>query len=124
MPREAPVMTMSLMVSEGSGLASYLESFSTCRGARASAVGCGVRKDGKERRDEILDAALACFTREGILHTGIDQIRRRAGASASSVYHQFDDLGGIVLALLERTFERLFAQLAARVTKTRTARRA
>lgn len=83
-----------------------------------------MRKDGKERRDEILDAALACFTREGILHTGIDQIRRRAGASASSVYHQFDDLGGIVLALLERTFERLFAQLAARVTKTRTARRA
>lgn len=83
-----------------------------------------MRKDGKERRDAILDAALSCFVERGILGAGIEEIRCRAGASASSVYHLFDDRSGIVVALLERTFERLFAHLAARVTRTRTARRA
>lgn len=83
-----------------------------------------MRSDGKKRRDEILDAALACFVEQGILDAGIDEIRRRAGASASSIYHLFDSRSGIVVALLERTFERLFAHLAARVTRTRTARRA
>ncbi len=81
------------------------------------------RRDGLKRRDALLDAALRCFVDQGVLGTGIEEIRRAAGASPSSVYHLFDDgLPGITLALLTRTFERLFAHLAERVTPTHTAK--
>lgn len=80
------------------------------------------RLDGERRRDEILDAALHCFAQRGVLGVGIEEIRKRAGASPSSVYNLFTDLDGIVLALLIRIFDELFAALAARVTRTRTAR--
>jgi AcrR family transcriptional regulator len=77
-----------------------------------------------KRRDALLDAALRCFVKRGGLGTGIEEIRRAAGASPSSVYHLFDGLPDITLALLTRTFERLFAHLAARVTPTATAEEA
>ncbi|RKH06595.1 TetR/AcrR family transcriptional regulator [Corallococcus sp. CA053C] len=76
------------------------------------------RRDGIQRRDELLDAALRCFAERGVLGTGIEEIRKAAGASPSSVYHLFDGLSGLTLALLTRTFERLFTHLAARVTVT------
>lgn len=79
------------------------------------------RRDGERRRDEILDAALRCFERDGVLGAGIEAIRREAGASPSSVYHLFADLEDIMLALLTRVFERLFQHLATRVQRTRTA---
>lgn len=74
-----------------------------------------------KRRDALLDAALRCFTEQGVLGTGIEEIRRAAGASPSSVYHLFGGLQDLTLALLTRTFERLFTHLAARVTVTATA---
>ncbi|HEU4538227.1 MAG TPA: TetR/AcrR family transcriptional regulator [Polyangiaceae bacterium] len=73
------------------------------------------RRDGVRRREALLDAALRCFGARGLLGTGIEEIRREAGASPSSVYHLFDGLPGLTLALLTRTFERLCAHLAARV---------
>ena len=79
---------------------------------------------GRQRREALLDAALACFAERGVLHTGIEDVRRAAGASPSSVYHQFDGLPDVVAALLERNFERLFTHLTARVVRTRTAERA
>jgi AcrR family transcriptional regulator len=82
------------------------------------------RRDGMKRRDALLDAALRCFVKRGVLGTGIEEIRRAAGASPSSVYHLFDGLPDLTLALLTRTFERLFAHLAARVTPTTTAEEA
>jgi AcrR family transcriptional regulator len=83
-----------------------------------------VRSDGARRREAILDAALACFAKRGVAATGIEDIRLKAKASPSSVYHHFGGLDGVVLALLERTFARLFSTLAERVTCTRTARAA
>ncbi|MCC6620019.1 MAG: TetR/AcrR family transcriptional regulator [Deltaproteobacteria bacterium] len=71
-----------------------------------------VRRDGQERRDALLDAALRCFSRSGVLGTGIEAIRKEAGASPSSVYHQFSDVRALTLALLVRTCERLFAAIA------------
>jgi AcrR family transcriptional regulator len=82
------------------------------------------RKDGLKRRDALLDAALRCFAERGVLGTGIEEIRRAADASPSSVYHLFDGLPGLTLALLIRTFDRLFAHLAVRVTATTTAKTA
>ncbi len=79
------------------------------------------RRDGEQRREALLDAALQCFVRQGVLQTGIEDIRKAAGASPSSVYHLFDGLPGITLALLVRTFERLFGQLSARVLAAETA---
>ncbi len=43
----------------------------------------------KSRKQEILDAALACFTEHGIEATTIDMIRERANASVGSMYHHF-----------------------------------
>ncbi len=81
----------------------------------------GARKDGRKRRDALLDAALRCFAERGVLATGIEDIRKAAGASPSSVYHLFDGLPGLTLALLTRTFERLFTHLAMRVCPTTSA---
>ena len=81
-----------------------------------------MRRDGRARRDALLDAALECFARDGILATRLEQIRKTAGASPSSVYHQFDGLPDLTLALLVRTFERLLGALAVKVTRTRSAR--
>ncbi len=79
------------------------------------------RSDGLKRRDQLLDAALACFSERGILATGIEEVRKRAGASPSSVYHLFDGMPALIVALLVRTFERLFTHLAARVLRTSNA---
>lgn len=82
------------------------------------------RSDGRARREALLDAALRCFTRSGVLTTRLEDIRREAGASPSSVYHLFGGLPDLTLALLVRTFERLLPALAQEVVRTRTARRA
>lgn len=79
------------------------------------------RRDGQDRRDALLDAALRCFAASGVYGTGIETIRKEAGASPSSVYHQFKDVRALTLALLVRTFERLFAALAAAVAPTKSA---
>jgi AcrR family transcriptional regulator len=79
------------------------------------------RVDGRRRRQALLDAALRCFTERGVLATGIEEIRRQAGASPSSVYHHFDGLTGLTAALLVRTFERATEHMATRVLATRTA---
>lgn len=72
------------------------------------------RRDGIRRRDELLDAALGCFARNGLLNTRIEDVRRAAGASPSSVYNLFDGLPSLTVTLLARTFERLFAHLTRR----------
>src|SRR5687768_1510694 len=81
-----------------------------------------VRTDGATRREAILDAALEVFAKRGVLATGIEDIRKKAKASPSSIYHHFGGLEAITLALLERTFARLFGHLALRVTTTKTAK--
>jgi AcrR family transcriptional regulator len=73
------------------------------------------RRDGLRRRDELLDAALACFAGRGLLGTRIEDVRRAAGASPSSVYNLFDGLPSLTVALLARTFERLFTHVTSRV---------
>src|SRR5580704_1987901 len=76
--------------------------------------GSARRRDGIRRRDELLDAALTCFSERGLLGARIEDIRRVAGASPSSVYNLFDGLPSLTVALLARTFERLFAHVTSR----------
>jgi AcrR family transcriptional regulator len=80
------------------------------------------RIDGRRRRNSLLDAALVCFNEHGIMGTGIEQIRRRAGASPSSVYHHFAGLDDLSAALLLRTFERAMGHVTARVQNTDNAK--
>ncbi|MEW2163363.1 TetR/AcrR family transcriptional regulator [Streptomyces sp. NPDC007084] len=79
------------------------------------------RADGRRRRESLLDAALDSFAEHGLLGVGIEQIRRRAGASPSSVYHHFRDIGDLTAALLLRTFERVTDHMYQRVTAASTA---
>jgi AcrR family transcriptional regulator len=51
------------------------------------------------RREAILAAALAEFTRQGVAGASIEDIRRRSGASVGSIYHHFGDKEGIAGAL-------------------------
>ncbi len=53
----------------------------------------------KTRKQEILEAALACFTENGIEATTIDMIRERSGASVGSMYHHFGSKEAIAAAL-------------------------
>lgn len=79
------------------------------------------RRDGVSRRASILDAALVVFARKGVFAAGIEDVRKEAAASPSSLYHQFESIEDIVLALLERVFTDLFAHLERHVAETRTA---
>jgi AcrR family transcriptional regulator len=78
------------------------------------------RADGLKRREELLDAALRCFTEHGVLATGIEEIRKEARASPSSVYHHFDGLRGITVSLLLRTFQRATSHIASRLLPATT----
>ncbi len=53
----------------------------------------------RDRRGEILGAALSCFTARGIDATTIADIRERAGATTGSIYHFFAGKDAIVGAL-------------------------
>ncbi|TFW09421.1 TetR/AcrR family transcriptional regulator [Oxalobacteraceae bacterium OM1] len=53
----------------------------------------------KSRKQEILDAALACFTEFGIDGTTVEMIRERSGASVGSMYHHFGNKESIAAAL-------------------------
>lgn len=51
------------------------------------------------RKDEILRAALACVTEQGVDGTTIEMIRDRSGASIGSLYHHFGNKERIIAAL-------------------------
>ena len=53
-----------------------------------------------DRRQQILDAALASFLERGYLATSISDIRRLSGASTGSIYHFFSGKGALAEALL------------------------
>lgn len=53
----------------------------------------------RSRKDEILQAALACVTEVGVDATTIEMIRDRSGASIGSLYHHFGNKERIIGAL-------------------------
>jgi AcrR family transcriptional regulator len=56
-------------------------------------------KRTEQRKDDILSAALACFTEHGYPNTTMQDIRERSGASNGSIYHHFLSKEGIAAAL-------------------------
>lgn len=51
------------------------------------------------RRDDLLEAALRCFSEHGYAATTIEMIRERAGASVGSLYHHFGGKEQLAAAL-------------------------
>ena len=54
------------------------------------------------RRNEILDAAFACFRRRGFHQTTMQDIYREAGLSAGAVYHYFHSKEEMISAAIDR----------------------
>ncbi len=55
------------------------------------------------RKREIIDAAMACFARQGFHGTSLSDIRDRAGVSNGALYHYFKSKEEIIAALRERS---------------------
>ncbi|MEQ8659620.1 MAG: TetR/AcrR family transcriptional regulator [Gammaproteobacteria bacterium] len=56
----------------------------------------------RQRREQILDAASACFARDGFHGASIAQISKQAGMSPGHIYHFFDNKEAIVAGIVER----------------------
>ncbi|HQQ69052.1 MAG TPA: TetR/AcrR family transcriptional regulator [Alicycliphilus sp.] len=64
------------------------------------------RPDAATRRTQLLDAADAVFRTHGV-HAPLELVVERAGVGRATLYRQFPDRHAILLALLERSLERL-----------------
>lgn len=70
----------------------------------------------RARRDNILDAALACFARSGFHLTTMQDICKEAGVSSGALYIYFDSKEALIEGLCERDraeFAERFSKLAA-----------
>jgi AcrR family transcriptional regulator len=66
---------------------------------------------GAERREQLLDATKAIVVADGFHAVSIEAVARAAGITRPIVYGHFDDLGGLLEALVERESRRALAQL-------------
>lgn len=74
------------------------------------------------RRQDILDATLACYSELGWAATTIADIREASGASTGSIYHHYQSKEGIGAALYAELLRRYREELVERLERTRTAR--
>ena len=65
----------------------------------SAAVG---QEKGEARRQQVLDAASACFRRNGFHGTSIAKISKAAGMSPGHIYHYFENKEAIVEAIAKR----------------------
>jgi AcrR family transcriptional regulator len=75
-----------------------------------------MRATTEEVRDRLLDAAERLIYRDGINGTGVDTILAEASVARMSLYNQFGNKDGLVLAALERRDRRWMAWYEGRVT--------
>jgi TetR/AcrR family acrAB operon transcriptional repressor len=62
-----------------------------------------IKEDAWITRNRILDAAVACFSEQGVSRTSLDAIARKAGVTRGAIYWHFKNK----VALLRAMFERL-----------------
>ncbi len=63
------------------------------------------------RRERILDAAFAVFSRRGYRRAGVDEVGRQAETSKGGVYFHFPTKEALFLELLKTTADRLVAKV-------------
>ena len=66
-----------------------------------------------ERRSQLLDVTKQIVGEQGFHAVSIEAVARHAGVSRPIVYGHFDDLDGLLEAMIERESARALAQLAA-----------
>ena len=69
------------------------------------------RMTGEQRRQQLLDATKEIVVADGFHAVSIEAVARRAGITRPIVYGHFDDLGGLLEALVEREMRRALEQL-------------
>ena len=77
-----------------------------------------------DRRQQILDAALASFLERGYVATSVGDIRRLSGASTGSIYHFFEGKGALAEALLRQAVAGWSAEATAAFEPDASAERA
>jgi AcrR family transcriptional regulator len=70
-----------------------------------------MRMTGAQRREQLLDATKAIAVQDGFHAVSIEAVARRAGITRPIVYGHFEDLGGLLEALVERESIRALTQL-------------
>lgn len=65
----------------------------------------------EQRKHQILDAAEEVFTRKGIDQARMDDIVEETGLSKGALYWYFKNKDAIIIAILDRIFQREFEQL-------------
>jgi AcrR family transcriptional regulator len=71
----------------------------------------GDQERGRERRQRILDAGIAVFSRKGYRDAVVDEIAAESGTSKGGVYFHFPNKQAIFLALVERMGELLIRKV-------------
>ena len=66
---------------------------------------------GPQRREQLLDVTKAIAVADGFHAVSIEAVARAAGITRPIVYGHFEDLGGLLEALVERETRRALAQL-------------
>src|SRR3954453_12886509 len=69
------------------------------------------RMTGPQRREQLLDATKAIVLADGFHAVSIEAVARAAGITRPFVSGPFEDLGGLLEALVERESRRALAQL-------------
>src|SRR5262245_47217135 len=67
----------------------------------------GVRMSAEERREMVLEAAVAEFALHGMAGTSTEDVARRAGISQPYLFRLFPTKKGLFLALVERCDQRI-----------------
>jgi AcrR family transcriptional regulator len=70
------------------------------------------RLSASERREQLLDATKRVVAEQGFHRASIEAVAREAGITRPIVYGHFQDLAGLLEALIERESARALAQLA------------
>jgi AcrR family transcriptional regulator len=74
-------------------------------GARLDRRTRAARAEGREARDELLNAALRVFARRGYREAGVDEIAAEAGYSKGALYWHFSGKEELLTALLEERID-------------------
>ena len=70
-----------------------------------------INKAREQRREEIFEAALSSFNKNGYYHTSIEQIASEAGLSKGGIYHHFKSKKDLVIQLFRNRVNRYFEYL-------------
>jgi len=74
-----------------------------------------------ERRRQIIEAALACFTRKGYTNTTMDDIVAESGLSKGSLYWYFKSKDDLFIAMVTSMFENVAAESMESLVSSETA---